>query len=187
MPGIGPRQARRIVQFLLRSSPRYVTNLSSSIAAVQKHVNQCVRCFKFDDVNSAKLCPLCADASRDDEIVMVVEKDVDVDGIESSNIYRGRYLVLGALIPLGVKRKSAVSARVADLKRTIKNSPELKEVVLAFATTPEGDYTANELKKTIAEENSAINVSMLGRGLSLGAEIEYADQETLRSAFFGRH
>lgn len=187
LPGIGPRQARRIVQFLLRSSPRYVAELSAAIAAVQKHVSQCAQCFRFDEVNGAKLCPLCADASRTNEIVMVVEKDVDVDGLESSGIYRGRYFVLGALMPLGVKRKSTVSPRSADLKRIVKKLPGLKEVVLAFATTPEGDYTASELKKMLTDENPLITVSMLGRGLSLGAEIEYADHETLRSAFFGRH
>lgn len=187
LPGIGPRQARRIVQSLLRSSPRFVGELAASIAAVKKGVRACARCFRFDDVNQGGLCPFCADPTRSEAMLLVVEKDVDIDGIEASGIYRGRYFVLGSLMPLGAKRKSAVAPRSAELKRFAGPDAQVKEVVLAFATTPEGDFTAQELKKMLTEANPVLTISMLGRGLSLGAEIEYADQETLRNAFQGRH
>jgi recombination protein RecR len=187
-PGVGPRQARRVVQFLLRADHSYKKRLVEAIESLEGRVSQCVSCFRFDEVTSVKLCPLCADASRDDALLMVVEKDVDIDSVEAAGIFKGRYFVLGSLIPLARARKSAISPRTKELSKSVaeRKKAGLKEVVLAFATTPDGDYTARELKKEISEKFPEIKVSLLGRGLSLGAEIEYADQETLRSALQGR-
>lgn len=187
MPGIGPRQARRIVQFLLRKNKNYTQKLAHSIEQAHRNVRMCTRCFRFDDTGAAGLCPLCADISRDGKMLVVVEKDVDVEGIEQVGMYRGGYFVLGALMPLARQRKTAVTARQSELMERISNEKNLEEVIFAFATTPEGDFTARELKNTVKEKAPRIKVSMLGRGLSLGAEIEYADQETLRNAFQGRH
>ena len=116
---------------------------------------------------------------------MVVEKDVDLEGVEASGVYRGQYFVLGSLMPLARQRRSSSPIRTDALLRRLKSDVPT-EIILAFATTPEGDYTAHELKTKIAGEVSGAKVTILGRGLSLGAEIEYADQETLRSALQGR-
>ena len=187
LPGVGPRQARRIVQYLLRANTGYKTKLADGIATLSKNVSQCTRCFRYDETTSAGLCRICADTSRDSGQLMVVEKDVDVDGLEAAGVYHGTYFVLGSLIPLGRQRKSAVEPRVPELLKLIEKSKKvgLTEVILAFATTPDGDHTARELKNRISESNG-VTVSLLGRGLSLGAEIEYADHETLRSALQGR-
>jgi len=186
LPGIGPRQARRIVQFLLRADKRFTQQLSEYIQTIHAHVRQCVRCFRYDEINSDSVCVLCADPNRQDSTLLVVEKDVDVEGIESAGSYTGHYFVLGALIPLSTNRKNKLAPRVSLLLERLAKSPAVNEVVLAFATTPEGDFTAQELKRTIKEKRPALTVSLLARGLSLGAEIEYADQETLRSALQGR-
>mgnify|MGYP003385889550 FL=1 len=186
LPGIGPRQARRVVQYLLRANPGYRAALAKSIANLATEVSVCTQCFRYDET-VADLCRICADESRDRSIRMVVEKDVDVDGVEAAGIFHGRYFVLGSLMPLAKQRKSVVAPRIPELLHRIEKDAQdgLSEVILAFATTPEGDYTARELKNKIAEQNS-IAVTILGRGLSLGAEIEYADHETLRSALQGR-
>jgi recombination protein RecR len=186
LPGIGPRQARRIVQFFLRADQSFKKKLAGRIESLSAGVSQCASCFRFDETAN-RLCPLCADTGRTNATVMVVEKDVDVEGIESARMYQGAYFVLGSLMPLTKQRRTALSPRVPELIAGLKKRlPELQEVVLAFATTPEGDYTARELKRTITESFPSLKVSFLGRGLSLGAEIEYADHETLRSAFQGR-
>jgi recombination protein RecR len=187
LPGVGPRQARRVVQYLLRADASFKKKLAERILTLNEGLSQCSVCFRFDEVNKDRACPLCADPGRDRSTVFVVEKDVDVEGIESASMYRGMYFVLGSLMPLTKQRRSALSPRVSELIAELKKRiAEVKEVVLAFATTPEGDYTARELKRTIAEAYPHLTVSFLGRGLSLGAEIEYADHETLRSAFQGR-
>ncbi len=186
MPGIGPRQARRVVQFLLRSNPTYRTDVSEAIVHINEHIKQCVQCFRYDDTSDHSLCRICNDKNRDDHILTVVEKDVDIEGVESIGTYTGRYFVLGALIPLAKQRKSATTPRVDALIKHIREHNAYTEIILAFATTPEGDFTAQELKKALQSEAPGLVVSTLGRGLSLGAEIEYADQETLRSAFTSR-
>lgn len=187
MPGIGPRQARRVVQFLLRSNKRYRERLSGSIHTIGDSITQCAQCFRYDDTNQEALCSLCSNTHRDNHTLVVVEKDVDVEGVENAGVYHGRYFVLGSLIPLTRQRKSAIAPRMEALLKHIRSQKAYQEVVLAFATTPEGDFTAQELKKALLTEAPHLTVSMLGRGLSLGAEIEYADQETLRNAFTGRN
>lgn len=185
LPGIGPRQARRIVQFLLRTDSSFKKRLAEGILTINDHISQCQSCFRFDETNERGVCPLCADTARDASLLLVVEKDVDIDGIEAAGIYKGKYFVLGALMPLARQRKQSMSPRTeALLKRVSEGS--VREVILAFATTPEGDFTAREIKQAVQEALPTLEVTMLGRGLSLGAEIEYADHETLRSALSGR-
>ncbi len=186
MPGIGPRHARRVVQFLLRSAPSYRVELIRGIETLLKTVRQCSACFRYDDVNEKNLCHLCNDASRENNQLLVVEKDVDVEGVEASHAYRGYYFVLGGLMPLATQRKTSVALRTNELMNRVRKTPALGEVILAFATTPEGDFTSRELRTAIEKEFPNVRVSELGRGLSLGAEIEYADHETLRSALNAR-
>lgn len=185
MPGIGPRQARRIVQFLLRTEPSYKKKLTEHIENISDAVTQCAQCYRYDEVRN-KLCSLCADSSRDATQLMVVEKDVDVESIEHAGVFPGHYFVLGGLFSLARQRKNKIEPRTTALIKRLKGE-DVKEVVLAFATTPEGDHTAQEVAKTIKDALPSIQVSQLGRGLSLGAEIEYADHETLKNAFRGRH
>ncbi len=186
MPGVGPRQARRIVHFLLRATPSFRNSLAESIRTLAEAIAQCKSCFRYDEVNKEGRCALCASPTRDKSTLTVVEKDVDVEGVESVGFYTGAYFVLGSLIPLTEYRKRALAPRTQELLARLAVDTAITEVVLAFATTPEGDYTAQELKQLIREKKPGIRVSMLARGLSLGAEIEYADQETLRNAFRGR-
>lgn len=185
-PGVGPRQARRIVQFLLRTDSAYRTRLAEALKGLTSAVSQCKSCYRYDEKNASKTCAICA-SDRDAATLMVVEKDVDIDGVEAAGIFRGYYFVLGSLIPLARQRRTHTEPRVSELLKVIaeRKKSGLTEVILAFATTPEGDYTARELKNKIGEQNH-VKVSLLGRGLSLGAEIEYADHETLRSALIGR-
>lgn len=185
LPGLGPRQARRVVQYLLRANPGYKKKLTDAISSLSNHVSQCQNCFRYDEINSQKLCAICADQNRDMSVLMVVEKDVDAEGVEAAGVYKGHYFILGGLLSLTNTRKSFIEPRSPQLQNRIaKDTPE--ELILAFATTPEGDFTARELKETISKKFPNIKISLLGRGLSLGAEIEYADQETLRSALQGR-
>jgi recombination protein RecR len=116
---------------------------------------------------------------------VVVEHDVDIDALEASLTYKGYYFVLGGLMPLSKQKKMRTIHDVELLKR-IKDMAGITEVIFALATTPEGDYTAKELITKIQNSYPSIKTTILGRGLSVGAEVEYADPETLRSALKNR-
>ena len=184
-PGIGPRQARRVVQFLLSKSTSYRSELSKLIDTIDKDIASCTSCFRFDELNGGNLCSTCADENRDHESLMVVERDVDIDAIEGSSAYRGVYFVLGGLVSMVKKKKNGTGPRIKELSDRIDRN-NLKEIIFALSTTPEGDYTAQELMKDVKEKSASLKVSILGRGLSVGAEIEYADSETLRNALKNR-
>jgi recombination protein RecR len=181
-PGLGPRQARRIVQFLLSKNGSYRERLAEGVLSVAKSAKQCRECFRYDDVDQAGLCRICADRSRENTL-MVVEKDVDIEGVEASGAYRGKYFVLGGLMSM-TGRKTPHLRTVELSERAGKNG--IGELIFALATTPEGDYTAHELMREIAEKYPEKKATLLGRGLSIGAEIEYADSETLRNALKNR-
>src|SRR3989344_3791526 len=148
LPGIGPRQARRVAQFLLRADAAYRKKLAHAIERAAADVSACRACYRYDETRDG-LCAQCADQGRDATILIVVEKDIDIEGIEAAGIYRGQYFVLGSLMPLARQRRSFVAPRVAELLKTLEKRKRegLTEAVLAFATTPEGDYTARELKR----------------------------------------
>lgn len=182
LPGLGPRQARRAVQYLLAREPRFRTELAEMIARMSDETMQCSRCFRFDEPHTSKLCAACGDTARDGALLMVVEHDVDIDAVEASGTYRGYYFVLGGLMNLVKQRKEKI-IRIAELQERVGT---VQEIIFALATTPEGDYTAREISKQLSEKHSHLTITLLGRGLSVGAELEYADAETLRSALKNR-
>lgn len=183
-PGIGPRQARRIVQFLLTKTPAFREKLSEILRAIGSTTEQCTSCFRYDDSGNGRTCSICANVERDSQVLMVVEKDADIENVEASHAYRGLYFVLGGLIPM-TERKNASYVRSRELQEKIKKNG-ITEIILALSTTPEGDYTGRELMDLLRSVKSDLKISFLGRGLSVGAEIEYADSETLRNALKNR-
>ncbi len=187
-PGVGPRQARRIVQFLLSKNKTFRARAADLIQKVGDHLTRCNSCFRFDEVNESGMCAICVDPARDTTALMVVEKDVDIESVEAAHAYSGRYFVLGGLIPMAKQRRNGSAVRIKELLARIAKSKKngLREVVLALSTTPEGDYTALETAKNIVDAEPGMKVTLLGRGLSTGAELEYADRETLRNALKNR-
>lgn len=183
-PGIGPRQARRIVQFLLTKTPAFREKLSEILRAIGATTEQCTSCFRYDDSGNGRTCSICANVERDAKVLMVVEKDADIENVEASHAYRGMYFVLGGLIPM-TERKNASYVRSTELQEKLKKNG-VTEIILALSTTPEGDYTGRELMDLLRTVKSDLKISFLGRGLSVGAEIEYADSETLRNALKNR-
>ncbi len=185
-PGIGPRQAQRFVQYLLRVSPAARRELVDAVQKLSSSVHQCPECMRFHSEKN-KSCSLCT-AERDDSLLAVVASDVDLAALEKSGTYKGRYFVLGGTIALGAQMSNGLRIKqlLDSLPARIKK--DLKELILAFPANPEGDATAAYLREEISGfVNPNIRVSTLGRGLSTGSELEYADQETLKAALEGRH
>ena len=188
-PGIGERQAMRFAYFLATAEESYVRELIENIASIRKNVRRCSRCFALSENISSGLCPVCADTTRDKSLLLVVEKDADRDRFMQSKTYSGHYFVLGGLAP-AIEKDAHQHIRLEELSKLVdSNSKEnLREVILALSATPDGDRTEAliiiQLSKTKFDKN--ILVSVLGKGLSTGTEIEYSDAETLSSALKSR-
>ena len=188
-PGIGERQARRFVYFLMSRTPAYNENLTSLIADLKKEVAQCKECFKYFLVTKGKtnLCEICGNANTDSSLLMVVEKDSDLESVKKSRVYHGKYFILGGLVPI-VEKTTKSRIRIEELKEKIKKENDLKEIILAFSLSPQGDHTDQYVREQlhdIAEKNN-IKISSLGRGLSTGTELEYSDNDTLKNALKNR-
>ena len=181
-PGIGPRQARRFVYFLLRNSEAYRKDLTHAITHISDEVQQCRSCFCYAQIQGGqKLCSICADEGRATSELMVVEKDTDVDAMEKSGTYKGTYFILGGVLHLVGNKKQ--NLREKELLKRLKTDKDISEVILALSATPDGEYTADYLRTKLPD---TLTITVLGRGLSTGSELEYADSETLRSALKNR-
>jgi recombination protein RecR len=191
-PGIGPRQANRFVQFLLRSAPSTRRELIAAVQELGGSVHQCPDCMRWHAGASAKaaaqhLCAICANPSRDRSLLAIVASDSDLMALERSGEFRGTYFVLGGTIHLASEKANGLRTKelLASLSERMKQG--LAEVVLAFPANPEGDVTATYIRSELAAvPYMGLKVTTLGRGLSTGSELEYADPETIKSALDSR-
>jgi len=185
-PGIGPRQARRFVYALL-SRMNVTDELIRGLEELKSGVVQCSRCYRFFPKNGsdARICNICSDASRDQSLLMIVPRDTDLDAVEKSHSYKGLYFVLGGALPI-LEKEPERRIRISELRTRVKaTNGNLKEIILAMNANSEGENTADFLKEELKPLTSA-TFSELGRGLSTGAELEYADPETLKNALLHR-
>lgn len=180
-PGIGPRQARRFVQYLLASPQTTRASLAELVARIGAEVSQCKKCFRWS-AGKAPLCTICSNTARDISTLFVIEKDADLDNVEGSG-YKGLYFVLGGTIPLASEEPGKYVRLTQLLTRA--EEPGLKEIILGLSATTEGDHTRQILAEKL--KTSKIKISSLGRGLSTGSELEYADPETIAQALGNRH
>ncbi len=184
LPGIGPRQGKRFVYYLLSAPESERTRLAALISSLGNDVRQCPECQRFHTGGSADACLYCADRGRDDSLLMLVEKDQDLAAIERAGTYRGRYFVLGGVLTLSGKGAIREKELLNTTRRRIVGG--LKEAVLALSATSEGEHTADHVRLLLAPYRNQIKISTLGRGLATGSELEYSDAETLRAALAGR-
>lgn len=186
-PGIGPRQAERFVQFLLRSSPAIRRELVESVQSLSGSVHQCPSCFRFAS-GARGACSLCVNPQRNNGLLAIIANDADLLALEKSGTYRGHYFVLGGTISLASEKTSGLRIKelIASLPERAKNG--LKEIILAFPVNPEGDATAIRVREDITPlaEKYGFSVTSLGRGLSTGSELEYADPDTIKNALSAR-
>lgn len=189
-PGIGPRQARRFVYHLLTLNKNDIRTLSELIASIQDTVTECTSCYRFFSQNgNGKVCEICSNKERDASLLMVVERDADILPIERSGTYNGYYFVFGGTISL-LESESADKVRGRALKAAVGERIQngLKEVILAFAVNPDGENTARYIESQLSayRDKSGLKVTVLGRGLSTGSELEYVDPETIKNALQNR-
>lgn len=196
-PGVGPKQATRFVFYLLREEPGRVSALADAISKLREEVKLCQQCYKTFDMNGpsinsgqAGLCEICRNPRRNQRLVLVVEKEVDLENIERTRKFDGLYHVLGGTVsPLD----SSAPARL-HLKELFERLENLTkggeaEVILATNPTAEGDATALYLERVLAplkNQHASFTISRLGRGLTTGSELEYSDDITIANALENR-
>ena len=195
-PGIGPRQARRFVQYLLSTNPSVRSELAEHIRALGSTTSQCKECFRWfvRETEKTGLCSICGNTRRDKTILFVVEKDADIENVERSG-FKGLYFVLGGTIALASEEPEK-HIRLRELLRRVElkaaepsvTHANLQEVILGLSATSEGDHTRLILGEKLRPIALGLNfkVSSLGRGLSTGSELEYADPDTIESALNSR-
>jgi len=189
-PGIGPRQAKRFVYHLLTQDREYTDTLSILVRDIRTNMRECSLCFRFfAPRNGEKICTICDDTERDHSLLMVVERDGDIVPIERSNMYNGLYFVLGGTIPL-LDQHHTNKTRGPALRAIVEKrlAEGLKEVIIAFSVNPDGENTTRYVETQLApfQESARLIVSILGRGLSTGSELEYVDGETIKNALQNR-
>ncbi len=183
-PGIGPRQAQRFVQFLLKASPTVRDELIEALRDISLHAHQCPECQRFHE-DSDRVCNRCH-SRKESTTLLVVATDTDADAIERTRLYDGTYFILGGTVTLGADTQPHLrEASLAQIAKK-KGAQGLTEVILAFPANPEGDMTAARVRDVVRTSAPHVRITTLGRGLSTGSEIEYADADTIRSALEGR-
>ncbi|MEI6660309.1 MAG: toprim domain-containing protein [bacterium] len=191
-PGIGERQAKRFVYFLLHKNPGYVKELGDAVLSIRNEIHQCPSCYIFFQSGTVKgsLCQTCSDVKTDRSTLLIVEKDADYENIKKSKNYTGMYFILGGLVPI-VTKETPSYVRINELLKTIEERSEkdgLKEVILALSLNPGGEHTDTYLRESLIQlqKDYKFNIVSLGRGLSTGTELEYSDSETIKNALRNR-
>lgn len=187
LPGIGPRQARRFAYFLLSADAAYVTKLTATLSTLRSAKHTCSFCRRiYFEKSTNSLCPTCSDASREQSRVLVVEKNSDFENFEKTHVWNGRYFLIIKNIGL-TEDKPDARLSLQTITSEIE-AGKVTEVVTALSVNPDGEYTSEYIHKKLSAYTTSHNLklSSLGRGLSTGSEIEYADSETLKQALDSR-
>jgi len=189
LPGIGPKSAQRLGFYLLHVPQSDLDDFAASLTNLKKNTKMCTTCF---NIGTNEKCDICLDGQRDTTTICVVEDALDVIAFERSDKFKGSYHVLhGVVDPLNSIGPDDIY--IPQLIRRIKNNDSeveeaqaIKEIIIATNPTMEGEATAMYIVKRIKELGSNIKISRIGRGLPVGADIEYADEVTLSRALEGR-
>jgi recombination protein RecR len=180
LPGIGPKTAARLVFFLLRAPEEQAQSLAEALRDLRARICFCSACYNITDADP---CAICCDEGRDRSTVCVVEEPLDVVAIERTREYRGLYHVLhGTLSP--VEGIGPDDLHIADLLPRLSGAVTVREVIIATNPNMEGEATAMYVARQLA--GTGVRVTRLARGLPVGGDLEYADQNTLLRALSGR-
>lgn len=181
LPGIGPKSASRLAFYLLRAPDDVSQNLSMALADLKAKTAFCQECFNITEAGRER-CEICESSRRDASLICVVEEALDVLALERTGGFEGKYHVLqGVLSP--IEGIGPDDLKIRQLLNRV-SSGGIKEVILATNPSMEGDATALYLRQHL--EPLGVRVTRLARGLPVGGDLEYADQNTLLRALSGR-
>ena len=181
LPGIGPKTASRLAFYMLRAPAEISGDLSAALKDIKSATALCKVCFNITTAGR-DICEICANPERDESLICVVEEPMDVLALERTAGFIGRYHVLhGVLSP--IEGIGPDDLRIAELEERVK-AGNIKEIIVATNPSMEGDATALYLRQRL--EDYPLRLTRLARGLPVGGDLEYADQNTLLRALAGR-
>jgi recombination protein RecR len=181
LPGVGPKSASRLTFFLLRAPDEISKSLADALHNLKSSTAFCEQCFNIT-VSGNTLCEICTSSKRNDDQICVVEEPLDVLALERTAGFMGKYHVLhGALSPI-----EGIGPDDLKIKPLVERVQEggIKELIIATNPSMEGDATALYIKQQL--QNYPVRLTRLARGLPMGGDLEYADQNTLLRALAGR-
>lgn len=183
LPGIGPKTAQRLTFYLLHVPQVQLENFAASLQKLKSGTILCSQCFSIGETDP---CIICRDKDRDAGIICVVEQPLDVIALEKNEKYKGVYHVLhGKIDPLNSIGPDEIY--ISPLLQRIRENKDIREVILATNPTMEGEATAMYIHKQLKKIGSTVRITRIGRGLPVGADLEYADDITLQRAMEGRN
>ena len=179
LPGVGKRSALRLVLYLLDQSEKEVKDFTQAFLSLKEHLNFCSKCYH---ITEQKMCEICRNPSRSEELICVVQDIRDLLAIESTQQFYGKYHVLGGVIsPMdGIGPNDL---KINELKERIVKE-NTKEIILALPATMEGDTTNFYLYRKLQETN--VNITLISRGIGVGNQLEYIDELTLGKSLLDR-
>ena len=185
LPGVGPKTAQRLTYYLLHVPQGELDRFGNALQSLKKDTVLCSVCHAVDETDP---CSVCGDSARDQSMICVVEQPLDVLALEKSGRYKGVYHVLhGKIDPLNNIGPDEIFIRQLFLRiKNSQNGNSITEIVLATNPTMEGEATAMYIAKQLKVQNLKLKVTRIGRGLPIGADLEYADSMTLQRAMEGR-
>ena len=172
LPGIGRKSALRLALHLLKQPESQAIALGDSLKKLVTEIKYCKECHNFSD---SEICEICANPKRNDELICLVEDVRDVMALENTGKYRGKYLVLGGKIS-PMEGIGPNQLNISSIERKLQIGVA-KELIFALSATMEGDTTAYYIYKKF--KNFEVNFSTIARGISVGDELEYADEISL--------
>ena len=179
LPGIGPRSAERLALHLIQADSSVSSRLAEVLVSARKQIVECNECGGLAEKTP---CAICSNPSRDEQLICVVERAVDILNVEKSGSFRGKYHVLGGKVS-PMNGIGPEELRFNELEKRLI-SGEVKEVIIALGTDVEGDATSHYLAKRLSKQN--VEVSRIAHGLPAGSGLEFADELTLSQALEGR-
>ena len=184
-PTVGPRTATRFVFYLMKRKKEEIEELIIALQNLKKNVKSCSLCFNPFE-GKGDLCEICQNPGRDKTLLCIVEKETDLVVIEKTKKYKGLYFVLGGTVSR-LRKQDIEKLRIRELEQRIKDHSEVQEIIIAINPTLDGEATALYLERILKKNLPAgRQVTRLGRGLPVGGELEYADEQTLKDALEGR-
>ena len=179
LPGVGRTTALRLALHVLRQPLDDIDEFTSAISHLRHDVKYCTVCHNISDTD---VCPICADRTRDRSTVCVVENVQDVMAIENTQQYHGLYHVLGGII----SPMDGIGPNDIEIDSLVKRVEQggINEVIMALASTMEGDTTNFYISRKLAD--TGVRISVIARGISVGDELEYTDEVTLGRAIMNR-
>ncbi len=194
-PTVGSRTAGRFVYYLMKLPKERIDEIINAILELKNKIKLCQQCFQpFENSTtdgSVVLCAICSDSRRNKNLLCIIEKETDLMSLENTKKYNGLYFILGGTVAT-MNKEDLNQLRIEPLKKRLAQN-NLVEIIIALNPTPEGRTTSviveqviKEFFSTSKESQSAPKITHLARGIPVGGELEYADEETLESALEDR-